>query len=416
LVYWGKDPSVPGKYGFGNIYTNWSPRIGFALDPTGSGKSSVRGAYGIFYGSRSLQMLGGGGAGFVLTTNMNPVPGGLANPYQSIGGNPYPFDPPSTEQQRRSLSFVRPVAVGGWDPGFRNAVVQQWNFSLQRQMWQSWIFTAAYVASKGNHLETTRQDNPGVFGRPGNLQQRRIYPDFAAIGISSAEGNYTFNSLQLTANKRMSKGLTLMASYTWGRNIDNVADPQNGRDFRREKAVSLNNIDHRFVGSFIWELPRYRGPAAVRQFLDGWEMNGIISLESGLFFNVVSGRDNSGTGINQDRPDLTGDPRLDSNRPRGSLIERYFNPAAFAQNAAGTFGNAGRNLLSGPGEALVDFGLVKTFRLTERHRIRFRAEVFNAFNRVNLDNPVGNLLAPNVGRITGAGSPRVFQLALRYEF
>ena len=139
-------------------------------------------------------------------------------------------------------------------------------------------------------------------------------------------------------------------------------------------------------------------------------------MESGLPFNVVSGRDNSGTGINQDRPDLVGDPHLDSSRPHSELISRYFLPTAFTQNAAGTFGNAGRHLLAGPGEALVDLGLVRTFALTESHRIRLRGEAFNAFNRVNLDNPNGNLLAPAVGRITGAGSPRVFQVAIRYEF
>ncbi|MBL8212733.1 MAG: TonB-dependent receptor [Bryobacterales bacterium] len=416
LVYWGQDAAVPKKYGFGNLWNNWSPRFGFALDPTGSGKSSVRGGYGIFYGARALQNLGGGGPGFVLSTNLNPVPGGMANPYSTIGGNPFPFDPPTTSEQRAAFQFVRPVSTGGWDLNFRNAMIQQWNFSLQRQFAQSWIVTAAYVGSKGNRLETTRQVNPGVFGRTGNLQQRRVNPDFAAIGLSSSEGNFTYNSLQLSLNRRLSAGFTVMASYTWARNIDNLGNPQDGADFRREKAISDNNIDHRFVGSFIWAMPRFRSNRAARFVLDGWELNGIVSIESGLWFNPVSGRDNSATGINQDRPNLIGDPRLDTSRPRGELVARYFNPAAFAQNATGTLGNAGRNIIEGPGEAIIDLGLVKTFPITETHRVRFRAESFNALNKTNLNNPNGNLLAPAVGRITGAGSPRVFQLALRYEF
>lgn len=416
LVYWGKDSAVPDKYGFGNILNNWSPRIGFAFDPAGDGRMSIRGGYGIFYASRALQNTGGGGPGFVLSTNMNPVPGGLANPYQSIGGNPYPFKAPQTPAERAAFNFVRPVTVGGWATDFRNGIVQQWNFSVQRQLWHSWLFTAAYVASKGNSLEVTRQLNPGVFGRPGNLQQRRVYPEFAAIGINSPEGNYTYNSLQITANKRLTRGFTMLASYTWARNIDNLADPPDGGDFRREKAVSANNIDHRAVGSLIWEIPSPSRSRLARWTLGGWELNGIVSLESGLYFNIVSGRDNSGTGINQDRPNLVGNPFLDTGRPRADLIARYFNPAAFQQNPAGTHGNAGRNLIPGPGEVLVDLGLVKAFPITERHRVKFRAEAFNAFNRVNLDNPVGNLLAPNVGRITGAGPPRVFQMALRYEF
>ena len=416
LVYWGQDAAVPKKYGFGNLWNNWSPRIGFAWDPTGSGKSSVRGGYGVFYGARSLQNLGGGGPGFVQATNMNPVPGGMANPYQSIGGNPYPFDPPSTSAERAALQFVRPVAPGGWDLAFRNALIQQWNFSAQRQIAQSWIVSAAYVASKGNRVETTRQVNPGIFGRPGNLQQRRVNPEFAGIGLSSSEGNYTYHSMQLSVNRRLSAGLTVMASYTWARNIDNLSTPQDGADFRRDKAISDNNIDHRFVGSFVWALPRFRTKNALRFLLDGWDVNGIVSLESGLWFNPVSGRDNSGTGNNQDRPDLIGNPRLETSRPRGEQVQRYFNAGAFTQNAAGTLGNVGRNMLEGPGEVNVDLGLVKTFAVTESHRIRFRAESFNALNKTNLNNPNANLLAPAVGRITGAGAPRVFQLALRYEF
>jgi hypothetical protein len=417
LVYWGRDAVVPEKYGVGNIWNNWSPRLGFAFDPTGSGKTSIRGAYGLFYAVRALQQtLGNAGPGYVLATNINPVPGGMADPYQTVGGNPYPFTPPETEQERRSFEFIRPVSVAGFGPDFRNGIVQQWNLNIQRQVGSDWIFTAAYVANAGRYLESTTEANPGVFGRPGNLQQRRVYPVFASIGQATSEADSTFHSMQLTANRRFAKGLTLLASYTWGKNLDTSATPQDGRDFRREKALSANNIAHRFVASFIWEIPRARVNPALGLLINGWELNGIISAESGLPFNVVSGRDNSGTGVNADRPDLIGNPYLDTGRPKAERILKYFDPAAFAQNAPGTFGNAGRNLIVGPGASSVDLGIVKTFRIKEQHRVRFRAESFNTMNRTNLDNPNGNLLSPQVGRITSAGSPRVFQFALRYEF
>ena len=416
LVYWERDAAAPLLYGFGNKWRNLTPRFGFAWDPTGSGRNSVRGGYGIFYANRSLQNVGGGGPGYVLSLTLDPVPGGLVNPYGHIGGNPYPFDAPTTPEQRSKFEFTRPVTTGTFDPQFRNGIVQQWNFSLQREAVRGWIVTGAYVGSKGNHLEGTHAVNPGVFTRTGNLQQRRLYPDFAAVASSDAWGNQTYHSLQVTLNKRLSHGLSILSSYTWAKNID-TNDPIDGVDISREKAISPNNIAHRFVASYIWELPKLAAAHPVLRHLFGaWETNGIISLESGLAFNVSSGRDNSGTGINLDRPDLAGNPYLDTSRPRGELIDRWFNIGAFRQNPAGTYGNAGRNILTGPGEADIDLGLVKSIAITERHRLQFRAEAFNAFNRVNLDNPNANLNTPTFGKITSAGPPRVFQLALRFAF
>jgi hypothetical protein len=299
--------------------------------------------------------------------------------------------------------------VGDWDKNFRNGVVQQWNFSVQREFVRSWVFTAAYVGAKGNHLESTQEENPGIFGPVGNLQQRRRYPDFSSIALTGAQGNMTYHALQLSANRRLAHGITVLASYTFSKNIDNGAgngvndaSPRDGSNFRAEKGLSSNDIPHK--------------SAWARQVLGGWEVNGITTFESGTYFNVVSGRDNSGNGINLDRPDLLGNPYLPTGRPRAQLIARWFDPNAFRQNAPGTYGNIARNLLEGPGKAVVDLGIVKSFFIRERHRVQFRAEAFNAFNRVNLDAPNANIAAATVGRITSDSPPRVFQLALRYQF
>ena len=130
----------------------------------------------------------------------------------------------------------------------------------------------------------------------------------------------------------------------------------------------------------------------------------------------MSGRDNSQSGVNRDRADLAGDPKLDTGRPTSELIARYFATDAFTVNAVGTFGNSGRNILRGPGFASVDFGLVKNARLMRGQSVQFRAEIFNLFNRVNFGNPVNSLGAPNVGQIISAGSPRVIQFAVKYTF
>ncbi|MBI1874857.1 MAG: hypothetical protein HYZ58_14805 [Acidobacteria bacterium] len=113
---------------------------------------------------------------------------------------------------------------------------------------------------------------------------------------------------------------------------------------------------------------------------------------------------------------MVGSPELDTGRPRGELVARYFNTEAFKVNAPGTFGQSGRNILRGSGFASVDFGLVKNVRLLRGHSLQFRTEFFNLFNRVNLGNPVNSVSAPNFGQIVSAGSPRVIQLALKYSF
>jgi hypothetical protein len=181
----------------------------------------------------------------------------------------------------------------------------------------------------------------------------------------------------------------------------------------------LSNLDipHRVAGSFVYELPRLTGAMPLLRWVaGGWDLNGIVTLQSGSTITVVSGRDNSFTGVNQDRADLIGNPFLDTGRPRGALVDRYFNIDAFAFNAVGTFGTAGRNILRGPGDATMDMGLFKNVPIREKHRVQFRMETFNVLNRVNLGNPNANRNAAAFGRITSAGSPRVIQLALKYQF
>jgi hypothetical protein len=148
--------------------------------------------------------------------------------------------------------------------------------------------------------------------------------------------------------------------------------------------------------------------------LSGWQTNGIITVRSGLPLNVVTGRDNSLTGTGNDRADVVGDP---TRLPGVDRMEAWFNPAAFLPNAVGTFGNAGRNILRGPGLLSTDLSLFKNFRLTEFLRLQARGEAFNALNRTNLGNPVVNLTGGNVGRINNlTGNPRVIQIGLKLMF
>ncbi len=404
--------------------SNLGPRLGFAYDPVGTGRTSVRGGYGVFYSQIRQQAHNqiSTNQPFSLKLTINNPPGGIDDPYQETG-NPFPFVPPQTSDERATYSFLTPMAMTQWDPDFRNAIVQQWNVNVQQELFGTYIATIAYVGSRGDHLFMTTELNPATFGAPGRtLDERRpLFPVFASVTNQSSAARSQYHALQLSLNRRFSRGFSILSSYTWSRLRDNASadgdGPANPFDLDANWGLSDLDLEHRFVASFIWRLPDLAERAAwLRQVLGGWQTNGIITLEGGSPFSIVSGRDNSQSGVNRDRADLVGDPELDTGRPRGELVARYFNTDAFTVNAPGTFGNSARNILRGPGFASVDFGLVKSVRLMRRHTVQFRAEIFNLFNRVNLGNPANNASAANFGQITSAGSPRVIQLALKYSF
>jgi hypothetical protein len=265
--------------------------------------------------------------------------------------------------------------------------------------------------------------NAAVFGSAGRTvdARRPLYPTFSSITDYSATGNSTYNSLQFTANRRLAHGLTVLANYTWSKFLDtgsgDGAVPQNPKNRDAEKGPSNQDVPHRFVASVVYQAPALKRSSKALQYVFGaWEFNGIGTVNSGSPFTITSGRDNSGTAVNNDRPNVVGDWRLPDGRSKADQVNQYFNTAAFAQNAAGTFGNAGRNILRSPSRSNFDIGAIKNFPVSERLRLQFRSEFFNIFNHANLNAPTANVSNANFGKILGAGNPRVIQFALKLMF
>ena len=311
------------------------------------------------------------------------------------------------------------------DPAARTSYTQSWNLTIERRL--PWDITAsgAYIGNHSVKIMAQTQGNPAVY-RPGattaNVDSRRIYPGLAQVTLWSPFQAGYYHGAQFSAVRRSRRGLTAMVNYVYSKSIDNGTNslsgkrsgfPRNPFDLSMSKGVSDTDITHRFNASFVYDLPRLTRARIVGTAVNGWQANVIASLRTGLPFSVESGSDQSLVGTDKDYADLVGD----ATRPAGvDPVQQYFNKAAFALNALGTFGTSGRNVLRGPGSAVVNFATFKNFPITERVRFQFRFEAFNLFNRANFYNPDNTMTDANFAKILAARDPRVVQFGAKIMF
>jgi hypothetical protein len=407
---------------------HFSPRIGLAWDPFGDGKTSVRAAGGLFYGSVS-------GNEWNSTSNYQPFAvreqfntvQSLTNPYGLLPGgvSPFPFSyNPATPQ------FIFPAAIYGVAPNFRWPFTYQINFSVQRQITKDLTVTAAYVGSLTHRLPFAEDLNYPFYNSTAttsNVNNRRPIEPGILSNIYSVQSvmNANYNGLQITVEKRVSHHVSAKGFYTFAKDIedvelDNNTVNGNAEDYHNlslERGRSDNDRRQVMVASVIWDMDYFnKVNPALRALINGWELSAIATLQSGLPINITSGSDINLDGVNNDRVNLAGNPYLDPHRSRSDVSNAWFTTAAFAAPASGTDGNLGRNVLSGPGSRNVDLGMFRNFKFRERFNLQARGEFTNAFNFVNLSNPTLTLSSAAFGTIRSAGSMRQVQLGLRLTF
>lgn len=405
------------RSGFEADKNNFAPRAGFAWSIDEG--TVVRGGYGVYYDQSPLapaEALYFNSPFFDnnIFFSLPGLPLMVNNPFPSF----FPFALPDS-----ALAIQRDLRTG---------YMQHWNLNVERQLGNKNVFEVAYVGSKGTKLLTARdinQPQPGVLP-PGLPFVPRPNPQFDDIDLLESRANSNYHALQARFQRRLSGGLSALASYTWSKSIDDASNfftsagdpnfPQNSYNVAAERGRSNFDVRHRLSVSYSYALPfRKTGDGLEAKLVNGWETFGIVTLQSGRPFTValLSEIDNSGTGRSilgfgaNDRPNVVGNPELSN-----PTTLQWFNTAAFAFPAPGTFGNAGRNILDGPGFQNFNAALVKNTAFSERVKLQFRAEAFNLFNHPNFNLPDNFLGSPTFGRITSARDPRHLQFGLKLLF
>jgi hypothetical protein len=405
-----------------------SPRLGIVWDPAGDGKQTIRTSFSMIHDSIEL---------FYperWTTNppyassiqlTNPV-GSFSNPWQGYpGGNPFPG---------AAIFPVSGVYVT-IPPDVHATYELKWNLSYQRQLGKDWRFSVNYLGTKTNHILGAHEINeaqnylPGASSSATSTNQRRItylinpaQGQFYSSIVQTDDGNTaSYNGLLLSVEHRFANHFTWLANYTWSHCIstydfggelagNNYQDPNNRNGERGNCNFDRRNI---FNTSLVAITPGIGGPFA-QKVTGNWQIAPIISAYNGQPFSPSTGSDVSLTGVGADRPNIVGDVYTSGISTLGNPM--FLNPASFKAAAAGTFGNAGRDSLVGPGSINWDMAISREFHITEAKRLEVRSDFFNIMNHANWNAPGGGITSGTFGQITGYSSPRLIQLAAKFFF
>jgi outer membrane receptor protein involved in Fe transport len=466
-------------------YNNFAPRIGLAWDPTGKGVTAIRSGFSIAYNEPYSNL-------YTNSSRLDPPESAIlfAEPFFGIGGTTnadlnytFPFAPspkyknPALPNGGVSQFTFEPSGV---DPHLKTAYAMQWFLGVQHQFLHDYGFSVNYVGTRGVGTYTredyNRFDGDICNQTTCNFFFTRLNPGWGEIFYVANEGQSIYHGLNAQLRKNYTRNFLFVANYTFGKVLDNVTEGglgdyinvnrpneyfgvQNIENPRADRGPSEFDVRHRFTLSGLWYLPSPKQNAALNRILGGWQLNTIVTLQSGRPFDVFCGNfwftgcDFNMDDLSYDRPNrpanlktsgwsnqqfrsgIFGDPSLTFYGPTfesstskaiqvfcpnglNSIIDfGRVNSGPFAQCVpAGENGNLSRNAFRGPAYKTVDFGISKDTKVFERLTIQFRADAFNLFNRVNLFNPVSDMGSSQFGKSLAAFDPRVLQLGLKVLF
>jgi hypothetical protein len=438
----------PGDAGVADTITptfkaDWAPRVGFAWDPRGNGRTVIRSAYGIFYD----ELLNGVGMPFRATSASLPstvvrtLTGAInyANPLATVT-NPF-----------TSGQFALPASTFTLDSHLLPPYTQDWNLTIDQSLGGQ-VLSIGYIGAKGTRLPRLVEANPAIY-QPGatlaNSGRRRLYSgctltagtcSLGTAGIVEGNANSSFHSAQVSLTRRGTPALNYTFAYTLSKDLGYSSSlhmsgpapmllvgeldvPQNNQDLKAEYGRSLFDSRHRLAACIIYTIPFGRSFTGMSHvLLAGWQFNALAAINSGTPFTVYDSANVSlqaphpgVSGMFGDRPNVIGDP----NKGAPHTVSQWVSPGAFQRldpvANAGQFGNEQRNSINGPGFGSLDASLDKSFALQERTTLKFRAEAFNVTNHANLVLPVDDMNSPAFGQIIEAQSPRVLQFSLKLQ-